>query len=982
MEKTGQQSGRPVLSGKFFRQGADTFYIKGVTYGTFAPAADGSQFPEPERVDGDFALMSARGFNAVRLYTPPRPDVLEAAERWGLQLMVGLPWTQHVAFLDDAKLTREIRRGVVDEVRRLRDEKSVLLMALGNEIPPSVVRWHGREKVERFLRELVEEARDAAPQSYFTYVNYPPTEYLDLDFFDVCSFNVYLHDEKKLRSYVTRLQHVAGHKPLLLAEAGACSLHEGEEAQAELTAMQVRTAFREGACGAFAYAWTDEWWRGGQDVKDWAFGLVDAQRRPKKALAAVTQAFDAAPFGVEEKKSWPKVSVVVCAYNASDTLEDCLSSLEKLNYPDYEVVLVNDGSKDRTPEIAQAHAHSTRTIDVYPNAGLSNARNVGAHAATGEIVAYCDADVRVDPEWLTYLVQPFLNDDVVGSGGPNVVPGDDPWIAQCVARAPGGPTHVLTDDRTAEHVPGCNMAFRRDALLSIGGFNPVFLRAGDDVDVCWRLQARGWRIGFAPAALVWHHHRASVKAYWRQQIGYGEGELWLAPHHPDKFQGRHVLWRGRIYSPLPFVRSLTRARINAGLWGSAAFPSVYFTGAPASSYLPHSVQWQGLWMLLVSAGAAGLLSPWRGAAAAALAAGLVMFATTLAKCFAYARRSDLALVATLPGLSRDLSRARHRRMIAWLHFIQPIARLRGLLRGLMNPPSDVPTEVETQPERSLVRSAGAACAALRLLAGETLHARFWSETWTSSENVLHGLVRELRATRAVSSIAVDDGWQHDRDVSVGLGPWARLDLRALVEEHAQGRVLLRVASRLRLSGVGALALVFFSLALVAASALDVSQWPLVVLAGASLSAALLAFFFTRLWSATAAVRQAVSRTAALGGMVEMAPPSGAPGLAARRAALALRSSAAALLIGCAGMALGSAVQTAVAPLVRRESAPAAAAAPLRLEPVRLSAPDPARTARRPPPSRPAAKGPTAVRTSAKPAAAQPLAAVMVLEPTH
>ena len=82
----------------------------------------------------------------------------------------------------------------------------------------------------------------------------------------------------------------------------------------------------------------------------------------------------------------------------------------------------------------------------------------------------------------------------MGSGGPNVVPADDPWIAQAVARAPGGPTHVLLDDRIAEHVPGCNMAFRRDALAAIGGFNPVYLRAGDDVDICWRLQAKGQQI--------------------------------------------------------------------------------------------------------------------------------------------------------------------------------------------------------------------------------------------------------------------------------------------------------------------------------------------------------------------------------------------------------------------------------------------------------------------------------------------------------
>ncbi len=970
------ESTRPSISGKFFRQGADTFYVKGVTYGTFAPREDGSQYPTPERVEGDFALMSARGFNTVRLYTPPRPEMLEAAERWGLQLMVGLPWTQHVAFLDDAKLRREIRAQVVAEVRRLRDARSVLLFALGNEIPPGVVRWHGRAKVERFLRELLEAARDAAPGSSFTYVNYPPTEFLELDFFDVCSFNLYLHDETKLRAYLTRLQHIAGNKPLLLAEAGACSLHEGEDGQAALTAMQIRAAFRQGAAGAFAYAWTDEWWRGGQDVTDWAFGIVDERRRPKKALATVTQAFAEAPFPEEERKRWPKVSVVVCAYNACDTLEDCLSSLETLNYPSYEVIVVNDGSKDATPEIARAHRR-VHSIDVYPNAGLSNARNVGARAATGEIVAYCDADVRVDPEWLTYLVQPFLNDDVVGSGGPNVVPSDDPWIAQCVARAPGGPTHVLVNDSSAEHVPGCNMAFRRDALLSIGGFNPVFLRAGDDVDVCWRLQARGWRLGFAPAALVWHHHRASVGAYWRQQVGYGEGELWLAPHHPDKFQGRHMLWRGRIYSPLPFVRSLTRARINAGLWGTAAFPSVYFTGAPATSYLPHSVQWQAAWMLLIAGGTLGLFSPFPTGSVLLLAVGVVLLLTTVAKCFGHASRSDLTALSADPALSRSQSRARSRRMIAWLHFIQPLARLRGLLRGLMNPPSDVPTDTAATPERNPIRSAGAAVAALRLLAGETLSARFWGETWTSAEQVLHGIVRELRVTRAVGSIAVDDGWQHDRDVSVGLGPWARLDLRGLVEEHAQGRVLLRVATRLRLTGVGAFALASFSMALLSASLNDVSAWPVLALLGASASAALAAFFFSRLWSAAAAVRLALERAAAVAGMTEMAFAAPRRVRWARLAFLTLRGGAAAALVLGSLLSLGSVAQSAMAPLVRRPATPAGPALLPRPTPVLVAAPA-SRVPRKATPQRPP-KGTTAVRTGTG-RTPRPVAAVFVVEP--
>src|SRR6185295_7223506 len=644
------------------RAGDERFLVKGVTYGTFAPDAQGYQFPSLQQVAADFRQMAGLGINTVRTYTPPRRELLDVAAAEGLRVMVGLPWSQHVAFLDDRSLKRTIRRQITAQVAELGDHPALMAFALGNEIPAGVVRWHGRMRVERFLRRLYEDGKAASPESLFTYVNFPPTEFLDLSFFDICAFNVYLHQEHELRAYLARLQHIAGQKPLLLAEAGADSLREGEARQAEITSMHIRVSFEEGACGAIAFAWTDEWWRGGHPIDDWNFGLVDRERRLKPAALAVAAAFEDAPFSRERQRSWPRVSVVVCAYNAADTLEDNLRSLEQLTYPDYEIILVNDGSKDRTSEIARRFAR-VRVVDT-PNAGLSAARNVGLAAATGDIVAYTDADTRVDRDWLTFLVQPFLTSDVVGSGGPNVVPSDDPPIAQCIARAPGGPTHVLLDDRIAEHVPGCNMAFRRDALLAIGGFNPVYLRAGDDVDVCWRLQARGWKIGFAAAALVWHHHRSSIQTYWSQQVGYGEGETWLMAHHPEKFLDGHMLWRGRIYSPLPFVRSLWGTRINAGVWGTAAFPSVYRADVHPFAFMPHSIRWQVFSFVLTICGS--IVAATRGhrwAAALLLGTGLVGIAATITKNIAYALRSE---VDSLGG-----SKAWYRATVAYLHFIQP-----------------------------------------------------------------------------------------------------------------------------------------------------------------------------------------------------------------------------------------------------------------------------------------------------------------------
>jgi hypothetical protein len=218
----------------------------------------------------------------------------------------------------------------------------------------------------------------------------------------------------------------------------------------------------------------------------------------------------------------------------------------------------------------------------------------------------------------------------------------------------------LLGDGTAEHVPGCNLAIRRDALLAIGGFDRAFTRAGDDVDVCWRLQARGGRIAFAPHAVVWHRHRASLTAFWKQQVGYGEGEAWLMPRHPDKFASWRIVWHGRIYSELPVVRSMTASR---------------------RAWIVHTVRWQVAGVTLMTVGA--LLTLAFGPPSGALLAlpGIAAVAATAVSCAAHAARTNVDSIVPRGGPRAMANRIVTRATIAALHFMQPLARRAGWLRG-------------------------------------------------------------------------------------------------------------------------------------------------------------------------------------------------------------------------------------------------------------------------------------------------------------
>ena len=742
---------RVRVDGKFFRLGETKFFLKGVTYGPFAPNAKGEMFATPEQTRLDFGLVKELGANVLRVYYVPPRWFLDLAQENLLKVLIDLPWGKHLCFLDSTRSQQEARQAVRRAVWDCRGHPAVFAFSVVNEIPAEIARWSGVERVQRFLTDLVEEVKEIDPDCLCTCTSFPSTEFLRCENADFSCFNVYLHDPKPFEGYLARLQTLAGARPLVLGEFGMDSIREGEQHKGEFLRWQLELAFRSGLAGAVIFSFTDDWFRGGFQIEDWGFGLTTRSRVPKDSFRVVQSQFRTAPYFPLAR--CPKVSVVVATYNGSRTLRQCLESLMRVNYSDYEVIIVDDGSTDGTSEIARAFP-SFRYLH-QANQGLSAARNTGIRAALGEIVAFTDDDCRPDEDWLHYLVQDLVRGDFAGIGGHNFLPPDDSSVAAVIMASPGGPAHVLLTDREAEHIPGCNMAFYKWALEQVGLFDPLFRKAGDDVDLCWRLQDANLKIGFSPAGFVWHYRRSTLKAYTKQQTGYGEAEALLIGKHPEHYNPLGGgIWRGRIYaSSLPGLL-LSSAAIYHGIFGSGFFQKMYAPNlVPPFMYCTSLVYHVFVNIPLL-----------------ALAINFVPF-VPLAVASMGVSLGTCILAAVQAPLPRHKKRFWSRPLIALLFFMQPIARDWARFKWRIN----------LRPTQS-----GGGLAGPAAVSPEEAPERisYWSEGRAERYQLLAEVVTKLNS--AGWAFRIDTGWA-PYDIEILPRVWSRVRLTTVSEELGQGK---------------------------------------------------------------------------------------------------------------------------------------------------------------------------------------------------
>ena len=274
--------------------------------------------------------MAELGINTVRTYTPPRHDLLDEAARHGLRVMVGLPWSQHVAFLDDRALKRRIRRETVAQrpgdrpVIRPRPSwrsatKSRRASCAGTDACASSGSFASCTRTPRRRHPT-----PCSPTSTFR----RPNSWISRSSISTRSTSTCTASRNCAPIWPGCSTSPATSRCCWPRPAPTRSA-KARRVRPTITAMHIRAAFEEGACGAIAFAWTDEWWRGGYRRRRLGVRARRSPAPPEAGGAGGRRRVRGRAVLARGERAWPRVSVVVCAYNAADTLDDCLSSLER-----------------------------------------------------------------------------------------------------------------------------------------------------------------------------------------------------------------------------------------------------------------------------------------------------------------------------------------------------------------------------------------------------------------------------------------------------------------------------------------------------------------------------------------------------------------------------------------------------------------------------------------------------------------------------
>ncbi|WP_395021555.1 poly-beta-1,6-N-acetyl-D-glucosamine synthase [Dongia sp.] len=283
---------------------------------------------------------------------------------------------------------------------------------------------------------------------------------------------------------------------------------------------------------------------------------------------------------------WPPITILVPCYNEEDNAEETLGAALAVDYPDFEVIAINDGSRDNTAAVLNAIAARNprlRVVHLVKNQGKATGMIVGAALAKSEILVGIDGDALLDPHALRWIARIFVRSDLGAiTGNPRIrnrtsilgklQVGEFSAIVGLIKRAQASYGRLFT-------ISGVICAFRKQALADAGWWSPRTLT--EDVDISWRIQLAGWRIGYEPNAVCWILMPETLKGLWRQRLRWAMGgsQMMLDFFWP--------LMRGRSLGLLPvYCEYLTSVVWSYLIMASLVLGLLHSIGVPILPQLP------------------------------------------------------------------------------------------------------------------------------------------------------------------------------------------------------------------------------------------------------------------------------------------------------------------------------------------------------------------------------------------------------------
>ena len=306
------------------------------------------------------------------------------------------------------------------------------------------------------------------------------------------------------------------------------------------------------------------------------------------------------------KKTWPMVSIVVPCYNEEDNVEEVISHLLGMNYSNFEIIAVNDGSQDNTGPLLDALARRgklVRVIHQAKNQGKAVGLITAAMVAKSEYLVCIDGDALLDHNALPWLVRHFVYNSSVGAvtGNPRIrnrstllgrlQVGEFSSIIGLIKRAQSSYGRIYS-------VSGVVTAFRRSSLHDVGYWSVDMMC--EDIDITWKLQTRGWLVRYEPHALCWILMPETISGLWKQRLRWAMGGMQVLIRYTRCLPSRQGVRMLPLYTEYALSVAWAYVMTFCLAIAGASLIQHFMVGSPATDTWARLLPaWSGLWLATV-----------------------------------------------------------------------------------------------------------------------------------------------------------------------------------------------------------------------------------------------------------------------------------------------------------------------------------------------------------------------------------------------